>query len=71
MVVVGDPDRVGALLAKAPAAPGLDVWRGLPEWEEFAPQGQPESGPRGREHAAALELDPMLTEARQALSKMK
>jgi ATP-dependent DNA helicase DinG len=26
-------------------SPGLDVWRGLPEWDEFAPQGQPGSQP--------------------------
>ena len=30
---------------KATALPGLDIWRRLPEWDEFAPQGQPGSQP--------------------------
>ena len=40
---------------RAPASPGLDVWRGLPEWDEFAPQGQPGSQPI-EEQEARLQL---------------
>ncbi len=36
---------------KISATPGLDVWRGLPEWEEFAPQGQPGSQPIDEQEA--------------------
>ena len=30
---------------RAKGSPGLDAWRALPEWEEFAPQGQAGSQP--------------------------
>jgi ATP-dependent DNA helicase DinG len=33
------------------ATPGLDVWRALPEWDEFAPQGQPGSQPVDEQEA--------------------